>query len=83
MNHSPKANAAYYDDLTFSALRDIQPGEEITHNYTGCGEDEDCLITEDDWTPTPEVSILEVSIPEVSIPELPTPIAKPQAAEMT
>ena len=33
INHSDKPNACYYDDLSVVALRDIAPGEEITHNY--------------------------------------------------
>jgi len=33
INHSSKPNAAYYDDLTVVALRNIKPDEEITHNY--------------------------------------------------
>ena len=33
INHSKKANACYYDDLTVVALRHIKPHEEITHNY--------------------------------------------------
>lgn len=33
INHSIKANACYYDDLTVVALRGIKQGEEITHNY--------------------------------------------------
>lgn len=33
INHSPKPNAAYYDDLTVVALRNIKAGEEITHHY--------------------------------------------------
>ncbi len=33
INHSERANAVYYDDLTVVALRDISPGEEITHCY--------------------------------------------------
>lgn len=33
INHSPKPNAIYYDDLTVVALRKIKPGEEITHHY--------------------------------------------------
>ncbi len=36
INHSPKPNACYYVDLTVVALQDIDPGDEITHNY---GED--------------------------------------------
>lgn len=33
INHSPAPNACYCDDLTVIALKDIQPGDEITHNY--------------------------------------------------
>ena len=33
INHSDNPNAAYYDTLEVCALTDIQPGEEITHNY--------------------------------------------------
>jgi len=33
INHSAKPNAAYYDDLTVMALRNINVGEEITHHY--------------------------------------------------
>ncbi len=33
INHSDTPNAAYYDDLEVCAVRDIEPGEEITHNY--------------------------------------------------
>ncbi|MDH3220973.1 MAG: SET domain-containing protein [Gammaproteobacteria bacterium] len=33
INHSDRPNACYYDDLSVVALRDIQPDEEITHNY--------------------------------------------------
>jgi len=35
INHSDQPNACYYDDATVVALRAIQPGEEITHNYDG------------------------------------------------
>jgi hypothetical protein len=35
VNHHPEPNAAYFDDLTVVALRDIMPGEEITHDYGG------------------------------------------------
>ena len=38
INHATRANAAYYDDLTVATLTDIQPGEEITHNYDGTDE---------------------------------------------
>ena len=37
INHSDSPNACYYDDLSVVALRDILPGEEITHDY-GCVE---------------------------------------------
>ncbi len=33
INHSEDPNACYYDDLSVVALRDIEPHEEITHNY--------------------------------------------------
>ncbi len=35
INHSDTPNACYYDDATVVALRTIQAGEEITHNYEG------------------------------------------------
>ncbi|MEM7578087.1 MAG: SET domain-containing protein [Planctomycetota bacterium] len=35
INHATSPNAAYFDDLTVGTLRDIEPGEEITHNYGG------------------------------------------------
>ena len=35
INHSDEPNACYYDDATVVALRTIQPGEEITHDYEG------------------------------------------------
>lgn len=33
INHSNEPNAIYYDNFEVWTLRDIQPGEEITHNY--------------------------------------------------
>jgi len=33
INHSDEPNAIYYDTLEVMALRDINPDEEITHNY--------------------------------------------------
>jgi SET domain-containing protein len=39
INHSDFPNAAYYDSLEVCAMRDIQAGEEITHNY-GAGWEE-------------------------------------------
>ena len=35
INHSDEPNAAYFDDLTVVSLREIQPGEEILHDYLG------------------------------------------------
>jgi len=34
INHSDRPNACYYDDLSVVALRDIEAGEEITHDYS-------------------------------------------------
>jgi SET domain-containing protein len=39
INHSDDPNAVYYDNLEVCAMRDIQAGEEITHNY-GAGWEE-------------------------------------------
>lgn len=33
INHSNKPNASYYNDLSVVALKTINKGEEITHNY--------------------------------------------------
>ncbi len=33
INHSKSPNVCYYDDLTVVTLRNIEPGEEITHDY--------------------------------------------------
>ncbi len=33
INHSAEPNVAYYDDLTVVALRPIQVGDELTHDY--------------------------------------------------
>lgn len=35
INHSDNPNAVYYDNLEVCALKDIEPGEEITHDYLG------------------------------------------------
>ncbi len=35
VNHSESPNAVYYDTLEVVALRDINKGEEITHDYSG------------------------------------------------
>lgn len=43
INHSDQPNAAYYDDLSVMALRDIEPGEEIVHNYMGDAADDDAV----------------------------------------
>jgi len=42
INHSNEPNVVLYDTLEVCALRDIQPGEEITHDYTCANfQDED------------------------------------------
>lgn len=33
INHHSKPNVAYYDDLSVVALKDIHPGDELTHHY--------------------------------------------------
>ena len=33
INHNPKPNACYYEDLQVVTLKSIKKGEEITHNY--------------------------------------------------
>jgi len=33
INHSKDPNVAYYDDLSVVALREIEGGEELTHDY--------------------------------------------------
>ena len=33
INHSARPNACYCEDLEVVALKDINPGEEITHDY--------------------------------------------------
>ena len=33
INHSGEPNAIYYDDFTVVALKDIQKGEELLHDY--------------------------------------------------
>lgn len=40
VNHSDTPNAAYFDDLSVMSIRDIEPGEEIVHNYMGDAADE-------------------------------------------
>ena len=37
INHSKMPNVIYYDDLTVVALRNIKPGEELTHEYDATG----------------------------------------------
>lgn len=43
VNHSDMPNAAYFDDLSVMSLRDIEPGEEIVHNYMGDAVDEEAV----------------------------------------
>ena len=44
INHSGEPNAAYYDDLSVVALRDIQPGEELLHDYMGDAVDDNAQM---------------------------------------
>ena len=39
INHSDSPNAVYYDSLEVCAVKDINPGEEITHDYGAGWED--------------------------------------------
>lgn len=48
INHSSDPNAAYFDDLSVMSLRDIQPGEEILHDYTGGSDDPEMEVDFDD-----------------------------------
>lgn len=48
INHSNEPNAAYFDDMSVMALRDILPGEEILHDYVGDGIDPDSAVDFDD-----------------------------------
>jgi len=41
INHNDEPNAAYYDDLSVMSLRDIEPGEELTHDYLGDSDQDD------------------------------------------
>lgn len=55
INHSNEPNAAYFDDLSVMAIRDIQPGEELLHNYMGdAADEEDSQVDFDD-----EVNVVE------------------------
>ncbi len=54
INHSDEPNAVYYDDLSVVALRDIQIGEEIVHNYMGDEEDDDTEVWFEDQADTVE-----------------------------
>ncbi|MEM0913287.1 MAG: SET domain-containing protein [Planctomycetota bacterium] len=53
INHSASPNAAYFDDGEVAALRTIQPGEEITHDY---GQPEFDDEPYDDESVEPEVA---------------------------
>jgi uncharacterized protein len=33
INHNSRPNVAYYDDLSVVALKNIRPGDELTHHY--------------------------------------------------
>ena len=60
INHAAVPNAVYYDDLTVAAIRDIEPGEEITHHYDGDEAvfgDEGSLATLGFDSPSTELSL--------------------------
>lgn len=58
INHDDEPNAAYYDDLTVAAICDIQPGEEITHNYLGDDENDEEMDDSDEWSEgAPELEV--------------------------
>ena len=57
INHSDAPNAAYYDDLSVMAVCDIQPGDEIVHDYTGDGGDYELDFDEGDVEA--EVAVVE------------------------
>ena len=44
INHCDEPNAAYYDDLSVMALCDIQPGEELLHDYMGDAVEDDAQM---------------------------------------
>jgi hypothetical protein len=85
VNHAADANAAYFDDLTFVALRDIHPGEEITHNYTGISNDDDTAfeIDDEDWhavsyeEETVEWEAAEDTAPEPLVESIAEPVTEP------
>jgi len=51
INHSDTPNAVYYDDMTVVALRDIEPGEEVLHDYMGDAIDHETPVGFDDDAP--------------------------------
>ena len=59
INHSNQPNAAYYDDLSVMAVRDILPGEELLHDYMGDAA-EDHEIGFDDEVDTPADELIGV-----------------------
>lgn len=40
INHSDQPNVIYYDDLVVTALKDIEQGAELTHDYN-CGDSDE------------------------------------------
>ncbi len=80
INHHAQPNAAYFDDLTVTAIRDILPGEEITHNYLG--DDAGTLDDIEDWEDHAEASdavVTPASLPNPRPPRSPATSA-PSAA---
>lgn len=49
INHNNNANCAYYEDLTVMTIRDVSPGEELTHDYRGDDKDSDQEIIFEDF----------------------------------
>ncbi|MEM9791045.1 MAG: SET domain-containing protein-lysine N-methyltransferase [Planctomycetota bacterium] len=62
INHSEAPNAAYFDDGEVAAIRAIEPGEEITHDY---GQPE---FDEDDASASPTIHVLPVNSAPSSSP---------------
>lgn len=65
INHDNEPNAAYFDDLTVMSLCDIQPGEEITHNYMGDDELED-VEENGDWHECDDTSDASDALQEIA-----------------
>lgn len=67
INHANEPNAAYFDDLTVMSLCDIQPGEEITHDYLGDGEDDGVEFDDEATVESSGTDDLPDALPEVVV----------------